>query len=547
MKCPHLVTRSCAIALATWMLTFSAASADERLEGIACRSVHLSYQDAPKGLVFYNEVQVGHSAEGSYFCVCGFQHGYFGVQEQHQGRKVVIFSVWEPGDQQDPDGVDEARRVQLVFQGDGVEVKRFGNEGTGGQAFYPLQWQAGERYRFAVSAEPGDDGRRTAYSSWIAPAGAGGWKKLVTFSTLTEGSLLAGYYSFVEDFRRNRESTTFTRRARFGPAWVQALDGQWLPLQKARFTADSNPVLNIDAGLSPDGGMFLATGGDIRNETVPLGRTIIVETSLPFPDLPTRLLAGLDPLPALDSEAGHLRIMTYNVKRGEQTARLAAVIRTVNPDLVALQEIDRGTRRSSGMDTLTQLAESTGMHAAYGKAMDYDGGAYGVAVLSRFPLGEPEVHALPNEGNLEPRVVMNVAPKLPKGQLQLCVTHLHAGKEAHLREAQAKEVASIAARLGSSAVIAGDLNALPDSASLDAFRIAGFTDAVTTDAPTIPSRNPRLRIDYILPDTAGWVPTRSFTALDLAPGNPAWQQLIAESSDHQPTVLEVRTAPAGAP
>ena len=262
----------------------STSVADEKLEGVACRSVHLSYgDDAPAGLVYYNEVVVEQSAEGTYFCVCGFSHGYFGIQELQRGRKVVIFSVWDPGEQNDPNAVDDEQRVQLIFQGEDVEVGRFGNEGTGGQAFYPLDWKVGERYRFAVSAEWIDDGRRTSYTGWVALPDEAGWKKLVTFATLAKGDLLAGYYSFVEDFRRNRESAKFPRRARFGPAWMQTTDGDWTPLTKARFTADKNPVLNVDAGLTADGVMFLATGGDIRNETTPLWRHIIVAANATMP------------------------------------------------------------------------------------------------------------------------------------------------------------------------------------------------------------------------------------------------------------------------
>ncbi|MEZ5328206.1 MAG: DUF3472 domain-containing protein [Verrucomicrobiales bacterium] len=514
--------------------------ADERLEGIACRSVHLGYQDAPKGLVFYNEVVVEQSAEGTYFCVCGFNHGYFGIQELRRGKKVAIFSVWDPGDQNDPNAVADEQRVQLMFQGEDVEVKRFGNEGTGGQAFFPLEWKMGERYRFAVSAELIDGGKRTSYTGWLAlPGDDDSWKKLVTFATLAKGDVLAGYYSFVEDFRRNRESPRLTRRARFGPAWLQSVDGDWMPLTKARFTGDKNPALNVDAGLTADGVMFLATGGDIRNETSPLWRDIILPASAPRPVMPTRLVAGIEALPARDPSMGQLRVMSYNVKTGKETADLAAIIRTVDPDIVALQEVDRGTKRSSGRDTLADLAEATGMHSTYGKAMDYDGGAYGVAVLSRFPVGEAVVHQLPNEGDLEPRILLEVEPRLPRGKLKFFVTHLHAGKEANVRVAQSVEIARIAGAAGEVAIVAGDLNAVPDSEVLTTLTEAGFTDSVTAGAPTIPSENPNRRIDYVLPVTSGWQPGKAFTALDLAPENELWKKLIARASDHQPTVLEV--------
>ena len=68
------------------------ARADERLAGIACRSVHLAYQ-APPSTLFVNSVQVEHSAPGTYFCVCGFGKGYYGIQQLGNGKRLLIFSV----------------------------------------------------------------------------------------------------------------------------------------------------------------------------------------------------------------------------------------------------------------------------------------------------------------------------------------------------------------------------------------------------------------------------------------------------------------------
>jgi hypothetical protein len=235
--------------------------ADERLEGIACRSVHLGYP-APEGVAFYNEVTVDQSADGSYFMVCGFDLGYFGIQELADGKKVVLFSVWEPGGQNDPKTVDEERRVKLVFKGDDVRIGRFGGEGTGGQSFYDYEWKTGETYRFLVTAKT--DEKRTEFAGHFYLADKKEWKHLVTFSTLAGGKALRGYYSFIEDFRRNRVSATKARQAHFGNGWIKTKDGQWVALTRARFTADNNPVTNINAGVDGDR-FFLTTGGETKN------------------------------------------------------------------------------------------------------------------------------------------------------------------------------------------------------------------------------------------------------------------------------------------
>ena len=59
----------------------------------------------------------------------------------------------------------------------------------------------------------------------------------------------------------------------FGNGWVKTLDGQWVALTRARFTADSNPVTNIDAGVK-DGWFYLATGGATKNVGTQLGKTM---------------------------------------------------------------------------------------------------------------------------------------------------------------------------------------------------------------------------------------------------------------------------------
>lgn len=235
-------------------------SADEKLAGVACRSVHLGYP-APEGTAFYNEVTVEKSAPGTYFCAIGWNKGYFGIQEQGGGKKVVIFSVWDSG-QNDPKKVDEEKRVKLLHKDEKVRIGRFGGEGTGGQSFLDFDWKDGATYSFLVTSKVNGD--RTEYSGYFRPTTEKEWKHLVTFSTITGGKNLGGYYSFVEDFKRDKVSATKARVAQFGNAWVKPVKGDWQAAPKARFTGDSNPATNINAGVK-DGRFFLATGGDTKN------------------------------------------------------------------------------------------------------------------------------------------------------------------------------------------------------------------------------------------------------------------------------------------
>ncbi|MFM7109039.1 MAG: DUF3472 domain-containing protein [Planctomycetaceae bacterium] len=237
----------------------TAAAAEPR----AARSVHLGYQ-APDAAAFTIGMTVVESTAGSYFMAAGWDTGYFGVQELGGGRKVVIFSVWDPTRGDDPAAVKAEDRVECLHAADGMRIKRFGGEGTGGQCMGDLDWKLDEPLRFAVVARP--DGEKTAYEGHLRAPASGEWRHLVTFRTRTGGRPLRGLYSFVEDFRRDGGSVHDVRRARFHDAWVRDVAGAWKPLLAARFTAsgaDWEAKDSIDAGV--EGRVFtLATGGDVR-------------------------------------------------------------------------------------------------------------------------------------------------------------------------------------------------------------------------------------------------------------------------------------------
>ncbi len=230
----------------------------------AARSVHLGYP-APDGEFFYTEMVIDESVNGSYFMAAGWNTGYFGLQQlDSPDRKVVIFSVWDPTTGDDPKAVKLEDRVELLFEGEGVRIRRFGGEGTGGQCMAPLAWTTGQTNRFLIRGEVQD--QKTAYTAWVGRPGQDDWWKLATFRTRTGGLPLRGYYSFVEDFRRDGASVQQLRRARFGNGWVRSAPGDWTSLRRARFTASNaewEAKDNIDGGAA-DGWFHLATGGAVR-------------------------------------------------------------------------------------------------------------------------------------------------------------------------------------------------------------------------------------------------------------------------------------------
>ena len=235
-----------------------------------CRSVHLGYQ-TPKAKAAYLEVVPEKTTAGTYFCALGFDMGYFGIQDLGDGKKICLFSVWEPGDAFDfkahPDQIPADKRVGLLEKGEGVNAGRFGGEGTGGQSKLPFEWELGKPTKFFVQAKP--VGEFTEFTGHIYDPARQQWRLMATFRTHSKGIPLQGLYSFVEDFRRDTESAKIVHRASYRNGWLLDLEGKWQPMLEAKFTGDVTPSTTIDAGPIP-GGFFLQTGGDTENKTTKL-------------------------------------------------------------------------------------------------------------------------------------------------------------------------------------------------------------------------------------------------------------------------------------
>ncbi|RYD84513.1 MAG: endonuclease [Verrucomicrobiaceae bacterium] len=203
-----------------------------------------------------------------------------------------------------------------------------------------------------------------------------------------------------------------------------------------------------------------------------------------------------------------LRVLTYNIHHGEGTdgkldlERLARVIKEANPDLVALQEVDQRTRRTGGVDQAAKLSELTGMQVAFGKAMDYQGGAYGLAILSRWPLKEPRTHALPADAGIEPRAVLEarVQPGGDAPEITFLVTHLDATRDPLQRMNQAAKIRELfpVSEEERAMILAGDMNATPESEVLQGLRSEWTDSAAGAKFLTSPAGAPRNKIDYIL-------------------------------------------------
>ncbi len=200
-----------------------------------------------------------------------------------------------------------------------------------------------------------------------------------------------------------------------------------------------------------------------------------------------------------------IRILSYNIFHGEtlnhdfDLERIAGVIRSVSPDIVALQEVDLKTRRARNMDLVTRLGYLTGMLPLFGRAMEYDGGEYGEGVLSRYSFKETRNNPLPHSLGNEPRAALEILVELPSGdEIVFIGTHLDHTRDQTDRIAQAKRLNRLFKRNKKPTILAGDLNATPESEPMRIF-FRFWTDASARDPqPTFPSSSPRRRIDYVL-------------------------------------------------
>ncbi|HYH99513.1 endonuclease/exonuclease/phosphatase family protein [Hyalangium sp.] len=241
-------------------------------------------------------------------------------------------------------------------------------------------------------------------------------------------------------------------------------------------------------------------------------------------------------------EAGELRVMTFNIQSGLRGLDgVAEVIRSAHPDIVALQEVDRGSRRAGGLDQTAVLAQQTGLpYHAHFRTTDLYGGAYGIALLSRFPLEALAQYPLPVPRGAEPRTVAHALMQVAGREVSVYVTHLiRRPFNGDARMRQSALIAGLLDRDPRPKLLMGDLNDDPDSRTVRLLR-RDLTDVVAASGqgsrgtyPLPLPFSPTLRIDYVLACDA-FVPLRS-------------EVLHVGASDHYPVVADVRLKEAPMP
>ena len=227
-----------------------------------------------------------------------------------------------------------------------------------------------------------------------------------------------------------------------------------------------------------------------------------------------------------------IRVLSYNIHHGEgmdevlDLERIAALIREVNPDLVALQEVDSVTNRTGHVDQAAALGRLTGLNSAFGRFMAYDGGAYGMAVLSRWPIPEPMNIRLPD--GEEPRTALAVTVDLPGSGRVLRFVGIHFYRTPEERLAQATDMVEALGHGEIPTILAGDFNSTPDSEVMAYFGERWTIVEKGEDSFTFSSFEPEREIDFVIVRPAG-----RFEVLS--------QDVLHEpvASDHRPILADL--------
>lgn len=241
-------------------------------------------------------------------------------------------------------------------------------------------------------------------------------------------------------------------------------------------------------------------------------------------------------LKALKKEAAAFKapagpvFMSYNVRNGLGMDnrclyyRPAAIIADQHPDVVAIQELDRKTGRSNGADVIGELAWRTGLKGTFARAIDHNGGEYGVGMLS---VKEPlRTGIVPLPGREEKRVLLMAEFE----DYIFCCTHLSLTAEDRMASIDiiVSSISGFSANCAKPVYIAGDWNDTPDSEVLAKIQ-ENFTILTDTSALTFPADKPERCIDYI----ALW------KGNGLGDAKPAYIRVPAAAlaSDHRPVVV----------
>lgn len=253
----------------------------------------------------------------------------------------------------------------------------------------------------------------------------------------------------------------------------------------------------------------------------------------------TSLLGGCTrsrtPAPPIENTLT-LRILSWNIHHGEgldgrvDLHRIADVIRKTQPDLVALQEVDRGVARTARRDLPAELAALTGLTPVFSRNLAFQGGDYGNATLSRWPIVASTNHHYLMLRDGEQRGLLQTTLDIRGHPLAFWNTHIDHRPDNSERLSNVEEIRRLLTHSPHPVILAGDFNDFPDRpvyVNLSAWFRDAWIEGGQGDGATFPGRDNPRRIDYL------WLDRRGHFTVTHA------QVLPSDASDHLPLVVDL--------
>ena len=201
-----------------------------------------------------------------------------------------------------------------------------------------------------------------------------------------------------------------------------------------------------------------------------------------------------------------LRVASYNIRHAQgmdlklDIKRTADALRPLDADVIGLQEVDMGVARSQRLNEMRELGSRLQMHAAFHSFMDYQGGRYGLGILSRLPIRR--VYALSLPKGDEPRAALAVEVVTDDDRVVTVIdTHLDWVGDDTNRFHQAELLCDACHAIDTPIVLLGDFNDRPGSRTIDLLS-EEFRRAMkpADNHFTFPADKPDREIDFLFVD-----------------------------------------------
>lgn len=210
----------------------------------------------------------------------------------------------------------------------------------------------------------------------------------------------------------------------------------------------------------------------------------------------------------IEGEKPQLKVMTYNIAAGANNFKVdlkktAETIKKINPDIIGIQEVDKLTGRSEKIDQGKILAELTGYNIIYGKAIDHDGGEYGIAILTKHQVKDSHQISLPSIDEQRIALITTIdVPNFP-APITYINTHLDWHENPTERMNQIYAIDEHQLDIRGIKILGGDFNDTKESNVIK--QLGRYWESVipeNMDNRTWPAVNPEVGIDNIFTNKA---------------------------------------------